>query len=101
MARESLVQGVSAHHYIPPPLMGGLVLAGIASAAAPVAALTFSRQDIAKLARRDHLVALGCRVRQWLFAEQAEGVLSAAAAHEVVNRLQAVQHGGCAGDSSR
>lgn len=46
-ARESLVQHVSAHHYIPPPLVGGLILAGIASAAALVAALTFSRQDIA------------------------------------------------------
>jgi len=46
-ARESLVQHVSAHHYIPPPLIGGLILAGIASAVALVAALTFSRQDIA------------------------------------------------------
>ena len=46
-ARESLVQHVSAHHYIPAPLIGGLILAGIASAAALVAALTFWRQDIA------------------------------------------------------
>src|SRR5262249_11873887 len=28
-ARESLVQHVSAHHNIPPPLIGGLILAGI------------------------------------------------------------------------
>ena len=46
-ARESLVQHVSAHHYIPPPPVGGLILAGIASGAALVAALTFTRQDIA------------------------------------------------------
>lgn len=46
-ARESLVQHVSAHSYIPPPLVGGLILAGIASAAALAAALTFTRQDIA------------------------------------------------------
>jgi len=45
-ARESLVQHVSAHHYIPPPVIGGLILTGIASAAALVAALTFSRKDI-------------------------------------------------------
>ncbi|HKA10596.1 MAG TPA: hypothetical protein VKI99_09015 [Candidatus Dormibacteraeota bacterium] len=45
-ARESLVQHVSAHSYIPPPLIGGLILAGIASAAAVLAALTLSRQDI-------------------------------------------------------
>jgi hypothetical protein len=45
-ARESLVQHVSAHHYIPPPLVGGLIRAGIASAAALVAALTFTRKDV-------------------------------------------------------
>ena len=45
-ARESLVQHVSARSYIPPPLVGGLILAGIASTAALVAALTFTRQDI-------------------------------------------------------
>jgi hypothetical protein len=45
-ARESLVQHVSAHHSIPPPAAGGLILAGIACAAALVAAARFSRQDI-------------------------------------------------------
>ena len=46
-ARESLVGHVSAHHYIPPPLAGGLILAGYASAAALAAALTFTRRDLA------------------------------------------------------
>jgi hypothetical protein len=45
-ARESLVRHVSAHHYIPPPLAGGLILAGWASAAALAAALTFTRRDV-------------------------------------------------------
>lgn len=45
-ARESLVQHASAHHYIPPPLVGGFILAGIASAATLAAARTFWRQDI-------------------------------------------------------
>jgi hypothetical protein len=46
-ARESLVRHVSAHHYIPPPVVGGLILAGFASAAALAAALTFTRRDLA------------------------------------------------------
>ena len=46
-ARESLVGHVSAHHYIPPPLAGGLILAGYALAAALAAALTFTRRDLA------------------------------------------------------
>ena len=46
-ARESLVRHVSAHHYIPPPVAGGLILAGFASAAAMAAALTFTRRDVA------------------------------------------------------
>lgn len=46
-ARESLVQHILAHSYIPPPVVGGLILAGIASAAALVPALTFTRQDTA------------------------------------------------------
>jgi len=46
-ARESLVRHVSAHHYIPPPTAGGLILAGWASAAALAAALTFTRRDLA------------------------------------------------------
>jgi hypothetical protein len=46
-ARESLVQHVSAHHSIPPPLVGGLILLAIGAAGALVAALTFSRQDVA------------------------------------------------------
>ena len=46
-ARESLVGYVSAHHYIPPPLAGGLILAGYALAAALAAALTFTRRDLA------------------------------------------------------
>jgi hypothetical protein len=46
-ARESLVGHVSAHHYIPPPLAGGLILAGYALAAALAAALTFARRDLA------------------------------------------------------
>jgi hypothetical protein len=45
-ARESLVRHVSAHHYIPPPVVGGLILAGWASAAALAAALTFTRRDV-------------------------------------------------------
>jgi len=45
-ARESLVRHVSAHHYIPPPVAGGLILAGWASAAALAAALTFTRRDV-------------------------------------------------------
>jgi hypothetical protein len=45
-ARESLIRHVSAHHYIPPPLAGGLILAGWASAAALAAALTFTRRDV-------------------------------------------------------
>lgn len=45
-ARESLVQHVSAHHYIPAPIIGGLTLAGITVATALFAALTFSRQDL-------------------------------------------------------
>jgi len=45
-ARDSLVRHVSAHHYIPPPLAGGLILAGFASAAALAAALTFTRRDV-------------------------------------------------------
>jgi hypothetical protein len=46
-ARESLARHVSAHHYIPPPPVGGLILVCIASAAALVAALTFTRRDLA------------------------------------------------------
>jgi len=45
-ARESLVRHVSAHHYIPPPVAGGLILAGWASAAALAAVLTFTRRDV-------------------------------------------------------
>jgi len=45
-ARE-LAGHVSAHHYIPPPLAGGLILAGYALAAALAAALTFTRRDLA------------------------------------------------------
>jgi len=45
-ARESLVRHVSAHHHLPPPLAGGLILAGYAIAAALAAALTFTRRDL-------------------------------------------------------
>ena len=45
-ARESLVRHVSAHHHIPPPVAGSLILAGWASAAALAAALTFTRRDV-------------------------------------------------------
>jgi hypothetical protein len=45
-AREALVRHVSAHHHVPPPQLGGLILAGVASAAALAAALRFTREDI-------------------------------------------------------
>jgi len=45
-ARESLVGHVSAHHYIPPPLAGGLILASYAATAALAAALTFTWRDL-------------------------------------------------------
>ena len=45
-ARESLAGHVSAHYYIPPPVVGGLILVGWASAAALAAALTFRRRDV-------------------------------------------------------
>jgi len=45
-ARESLVQHVSAHHYIPPPAIGGVILLGETALLAAVAVLTFLRRDI-------------------------------------------------------
>lgn len=45
-ARESLVQHVSAHHFIPSAPVGGLILLAETALVVAVAALSFSRRDV-------------------------------------------------------